>query len=38
MRRDLYMNEDTFAPDEPGVARLQGVLANLLADLGTLKL
>ena len=38
MRRDLYMNEDTFAPNEAGVARLQGVLAALLADLRTLKL
>ncbi|MES1207225.1 MAG: N-formylglutamate amidohydrolase [Pseudomonadota bacterium] len=38
MRRDLYMNEETFVPDEAGVSRLQGVLAHLLADLRTLKL
>ncbi len=38
MRRDLYMNEETFAPDETGVSRLQTVLADLLATLRTLKL
>ena len=38
MRRDLYMNEDTFTPEEPGVARLQAVLANLVAELRSLKL
>ncbi len=38
MRRDLYMNEQTFVPDEAGVARLQAVLAELLQLLPTLKL
>jgi N-formylglutamate deformylase len=38
MRRDLYMNEQTFVPDEAGVARLQGVLGELVERLGTLKL
>jgi len=38
MRRDLYMNEATFVPDQPGTARLQGVLADLLSQLPTLKL
>ena len=38
MRRDLYMNEATFTPNEPGVARMQGVLGDLLASLRTLKL
>lgn len=38
MRRDLYMNEETFVPDDAGMSRLQGVLADLLASLRTLKL
>ncbi|HVT06268.1 MAG TPA: N-formylglutamate amidohydrolase [Polyangia bacterium] len=38
MRRDLYMNEETFVPDEAGVARVQAVLADLLAGLRALTL
>jgi N-formylglutamate deformylase len=38
MRRDLYMNEETFVPDAAGFARLQAVLAELLAQLPSLKL
>jgi N-formylglutamate deformylase len=38
MRRDLYMNEQTFAPDETGVSGVQRVLADLLVALAKLKL
>ena len=38
LRRDLYMNETTYEPLEPGVTRLQSALAELLAKLRSLKL
>ncbi len=38
MRRDLYMNEQTFVPNPTGVSRLQSVLADLLTQLPTVTL
>lgn len=38
MRRDLYINEATFVPEQTGVTRLQDVLADLLSQLRTLAL
>jgi N-formylglutamate amidohydrolase len=35
LRRDLYMNESTYEVTEPGFARLQTTLANLLTTLRT---
>ena len=38
LRRDLYMNETTFAPSPPGFRRLQTDLEALLTSLSTLRL
>jgi N-formylglutamate deformylase len=38
LRRDLYMNEQTFEPVDPGFSRLQHTLRALLADLSKLRL
>jgi N-formylglutamate amidohydrolase len=38
LRRDLYMDEDAYAPIEPGFSRLRAVLDALVASLRTLKL
>ena len=38
LRRDLYMDEEQFAPVEPGFERTRGIVASLLAELRALRL
>ena len=38
LRRDLYMDEDTFEPIEPGFSKLRALIDALVASLRTLRL